>query len=137
MCSRKTHHILNFHLCGANQLRKSILLRVENSIQNSIIVIWHEMSMKSCLGSNYRFSSLKKHFTSKCLVCTCLSHDYNWSYLEKNGLDISQMKLLLPFAQIHFLLTSESLKCGRYFCHTLYFFLYLQLYWAVSSWCNG
>ena len=43
----------------------------------------HEMSIKGSLSSNYRLTSLKKHFSCKRLVCTCASHDYNWLYAKR------------------------------------------------------
>ena len=47
------------------------------SIQNSIIFMEHEISMKNSLCSNCRFTSLKKCLNGKCIVCTGPSYDYN------------------------------------------------------------
>ena len=64
--------------------RKSIRLSVEISIRNTIILRLHEISTKSSLGCNYRFTSLKKSFDSKRTMCTNPCHDLNKLYLIKN-----------------------------------------------------
>ena len=41
------------------------------------------MSIKNSQSSNYRFTSLKKYFNTKRMVCTSINYDHNSSYLEK------------------------------------------------------
>ena len=71
---------------------------------------WKEL--KSRLSSIYSFTNLKKSFNS-----VHASHDRNWLYLKQND------KTFVRWSYHCHLLnctrtTSDSLKRGRYFCHT-------------------